>query len=65
MNHPNLKENIMCFLGMHEYDESKLECRENKIKGVFEYKNKCVRCGKPFYTEVPIHSIIPDFIRGD
>lgn len=62
MNHPNLKENIMCFLGMHEYDESNLECRENKSKGVFEYKNKCVRCGKPFYTKVPIHSIIPDFI---
>lgn len=52
----------MCFLGMHEYDESNLECRENKSKGVFEYKNKCVRCGKPFYTKVPIHSIIPDFI---
>lgn len=49
----------MCFLGMHEYYDKNLECKENKSKGVFEYKNVCIHCGKPFYTEVPIRSILP------
>lgn len=59
----NKCKSLLCFLGMHYYDDSQLQCEMIKSKGVFKYTNKCMRCGKPYTCELPIHDILPKNIK--
>lgn len=55
----NKHKSLLCFLGTHYYYDSQLQCEMIESKGVFKYTNRCIRCGKPYTCEVPIHSVLP------
>lgn len=36
----------------HKYDDRNLMCKHDKVRGVFVFRNKCVKCGLESLEEI-------------
>ena len=50
---------LMCFLtGSHKYDDTNLTVQMQANSDWATVHNKCIKCGKPFETEIEVGRII-------
>lgn len=47
----------MQVLCKHKYDDRNFMCKHDKVRGVFVFQNKCVKCGLEFSEEITDYAL--------